>query len=71
MGIKYSTGRGTRVKHSTGNEFVDLEKRRKRYFLVKHSTGKDSAIKHVTGVEFDLKQYEEQEAKKEEEAKAE
>ncbi|MDA2925960.1 hypothetical protein MYX78_01805 [Acidobacteria bacterium AH-259-G07] len=68
MGIKYSTGRGTKVKHSTGSEFVDLEKRRKKYFLIKHSTGKDAAIKHVTGVEFDLKRYEEMAKKEPEEA---
>ncbi|MDA2936923.1 hypothetical protein MYX75_01495 [Acidobacteria bacterium AH-259-A15] len=59
MGIKYSTGKETKVKHSTGSEFVDLEKRRKKYFLIKHSTGKNAAIKHVTGVEFDLRRLEE------------
>ncbi|MDA2929841.1 hypothetical protein MYX84_07840 [Acidobacteria bacterium AH-259-O06] len=71
MGIRFSTGRyprKTRVKHSTGTEWSDLEKlRRKKYFLVKYSTGKDAAIRHMTGLEFDFKQYEEELAKKEEE----
>lgn len=55
MGVKYSTGKGARVKHSTGMEWKDLEKAKKRYTPIKHSTGENAAVKHSTGVEFDYK----------------
>ncbi len=55
MGIKYSTGRGTRVKHSTALEWEDLEKQKKKYDPIKHSTGEDAQIRHATGTEFDYK----------------
>lgn len=55
MGIKYSTGRGTRVKHSTALEWEDLEKTKKKYSPIKYSTGEDASVRHATGVEFDYK----------------
>ena len=55
MGIKYSTGRGTRLKHSTAMEWEDLEKVKKKYDPIKHSTGEESTIRHATGTEFDYK----------------
>ncbi|MFQ5873113.1 MAG: hypothetical protein ACE5JL_04840 [Dehalococcoidia bacterium] len=53
MGLKVSTGRGTRVRHSTGLEWDDLEKAKKKYTPIRHSTGEDSKIKHSTGTEMD------------------
>ena len=55
--MKYSTGRGARVRHSTAMEWDDLEKAKKKsgYQEVKHSTGEKGAIKHATGTEFDYK----------------
>lgn len=55
MGIKYSTGRGAKVRHSTAMEWDDLEKAKKKYDPVKHSTGENASIKHATGTEFDYK----------------
>ena len=55
MGIKYSTGRGARVRHSTALEWDDLKKKKKKYDPIKHSTGEDAQIRHATGTEFDYK----------------
>ena len=55
MGIKYSTGRGARVKHSTAREWNDLEKAKKKYSPIKYSTGEKASVKHSTGAEFDCK----------------
>lgn len=67
MGIRFSTGRyprKTRVKHSTGTEWADLEKlKQKKYFTVKYSTGKDASIRHMTGLEFDFIRHEQEMAK--------
>ncbi len=48
----YSTGRGTRVKHSTAMDWDEWAKKR-RIYPVKYSTGEDTQIKHSTGREFD------------------
>ncbi len=55
--MKYSTGRGTRLRHSTAIEWDELEKKKKKrgYHPIKFSTGGNAAIKHVTGTEFDWK----------------
>ncbi|MCK4326593.1 hypothetical protein KAW55_07555 [bacterium] len=50
----YSTGRGTRVKHSSGMDWDEWAKKRRKY-PVKYSTGEDGQITHSTGVEFDKK----------------
>jgi len=63
MGIKFSTGRGTKVRHSTALEWDDLEKTKKKYSPIKYSTSKDSPIRHATGVEFDFKYLAEKEPK--------
>ena len=55
MGIKYSIGKGARVRHSTAMEWDDLEKAKKKYDPIKHSTGETASIKHATGTEFDYK----------------
>jgi len=55
MGIKYSTGKGAKVRHSTAMEWDDLEKAKKKYDPIKHSTGESASIKHATGTEFDYK----------------
>lgn len=60
MGIKYSTGRKTRVRHSTAMEWEDLEKAKKKYDPIKHSTGENATIRHATGTEFDYKVLSEQ-----------
>ncbi len=55
MAIKYSTGRSTKVKHSTALEWEDLKKQKKKYDPIRHSTGEEAQIKHATGTEFDYK----------------
>ena len=49
-----STGRGTRVKHSTSMDWDEVAEKR-RIYPVKYSTGEDGRLKHSTGVEFDNK----------------
>jgi len=55
--MRYSTGKGARVRHSTAREWDELEKEKKSsgYQELKHSTGEKPAIKHATGPEFDYK----------------
>ena len=55
MGLKTSIGKGTRVRHSTGLEWDDLAKAKKKYTPVKHSTGEGSEIRHSTGTEMDFR----------------
>lgn len=55
MGLRKSTGKGTRVRHSTGLEWDDLAKAKKRYTPLRHSTGEDSKIRHSTGTEMDYR----------------
>ena len=50
----HSTGRGTRMRHSTGMDW-DEWARKRRIYPVKYSTGEDGRIVHSTGVEFDKK----------------
>ncbi|MDI6892497.1 MAG: hypothetical protein QMD08_05855 [Actinomycetota bacterium] len=54
--MKYSTGRGTRMKHSTAMEWDEYEKRKKKRSRVKHSTGKGAAITHACGIELDMEE---------------
>jgi len=49
---KCSTGRGTKVVHSTAMEWDEWKKKR-RIYSVKYSTGEDGQITHNTGREFD------------------
>lgn len=53
--MKYSTGRGTRIQHSTAMEWSDFESKIKKRSRLKHSTGEHAAIRHACGVELDLK----------------
>lgn len=46
--MKYSTGQGTRVRHSTATEWDELYVRKKS---LKYSTGRGPAIRHFTGTE--------------------
>ena len=55
MGLRTSTGKGTRLRHSTGLEWDDLAKAKKKYTPLKHSTGEDSKIRHSTGTEMDYR----------------
>ncbi len=56
MGLKVSTGRGTRLKHSTGYEWSDLEKAKRKYpRRIKYSTGESSPMLHATGTEMDTR----------------
>ena len=56
MGIKVSTGRGTRLKHSTGYEWEDLAKAKKKYpRRIQYSTGESSQVLHATGTEMDTR----------------
>lgn len=53
--MKYSTGRGTRMKHSTAMEWDEFERRKKKASRVRYSTGENASIKHACGIELDLK----------------
>ena len=64
--MKYATGRGTRVKHSTGLDTTKLDEIRRRIKRLKHSTGGESPMIHATGKEMDYK-YEYEEMLEEEE----
>lgn len=55
MGLRTSTGKGTRVRHSTGLEWDDLAKAKKKYTPLRHSTGEESKIRHSTGTEMDYR----------------
>ena len=55
MGLRTSTGKGTRLRHSTGLEWDELEKARKKNTPIIHSTGEDSKIRHSTGTEMDYR----------------
>ena len=61
--MKFSTGRGAKMRHSTGMEWDELKKAKKKYTPVKHSTGEEANIKHSTGIEFDYKHLAESTAK--------
>lgn len=50
--MKYSTGRGTRCKHSTAMEWDEYEKK-KRKSRVRYSTGRGAALRHSSGVLLD------------------
>jgi len=50
--MKYSTGRGTRCKHSTAMEWGEYEKK-KRQSRVRYSTGRGAALRHFSGVLLD------------------
>jgi len=50
--MKYSTGRGTRCKHSTAMEWNEYEKKKRRS-RVRYSTGRCAALKHFSGVLLD------------------
>ncbi len=53
--MKYGTGRGSRVKHSTGTDMTKLDEIRKRVKRLRHSTGGESSLSHATGKEMDYK----------------
>lgn len=55
MGLKKSTGRGTRVQHSTGLEWDELQRAKKHYPAIKYSTGENAPVRHSTGTEFDYR----------------
>ena len=49
-----STGRGTRVKHSTSMDWDEVAEKR-RIYPVKYSTSEDARLIHSTGRVFDNK----------------
>lgn len=51
--MKYSTGRGARVRHSTALEWDELEAKKKRYPPLRYSTGKNPGLRHFTGTVSD------------------
>lgn len=53
--MKYSTGRGTRLRHSTAMEWDEFERRKKKKSRVRYSTGENASIRHACGIELDLK----------------
>ncbi|MEE9316494.1 MAG: hypothetical protein V3U97_05235 [bacterium] len=72
--MKYSTGKPTRVRHSTGWDWDELERMKARagpyrYKKPRCSTGEDAHIRHSTGQEFDHKAYYTHELEREEKTK--
>ena len=53
--MKYGTGRGSRVKHSTGVDMTRLDEIRRRIKRLRHSTGGEAPLVHATGKEMDYK----------------
>ena len=51
--MKYSTGRGTKAKHSTAMEWDEYEKKKRRRSRVRHSTGRGAVVRHSCGVLLD------------------
>jgi len=48
--VKYSTGRGTRAKHSTAIEWDEYERRKRRgRSKIRYSTGRDATLLHSSG----------------------
>ncbi|MCK4375680.1 MAG: hypothetical protein KAX19_10135 [Candidatus Brocadiae bacterium] len=67
--MKYSTGRGTRVKHSTAMEWDEYERRKRRgRSRLRHSTGRNAALLHSSGTITDNQGEEELEAQRAAEA---
>ena len=50
--MRYSTGRGTRCKHSTAMEWDEYEKKKRRS-RVRYSTGRGATLRHFSGVLLD------------------
>ncbi len=46
--MKYTTGRGSRCKHSTSMEWDEVEKKQRKTRL-KYSTGRNSRIRRICG----------------------
>ncbi len=55
--MKFSTGRRTRIKHSTGIDMAELGKIKRRMKSVKHSSGGESPLSHTTGQVTDSKAF--------------
>ena len=53
--MKFSTSKGTRMRHATGLNMKRLAKLKRRVKSLKHSTGEQTSLKHSTGKEFDYK----------------
>ena len=53
--MKFSTGKRSRVKHSTGIDMAELGKIKRRSKRVIHSSGGESHLLHTTGQVTDAK----------------
>jgi len=53
--MKFSTGKGTKMKHATGLNMKKLAELKRRKRALGHSTGEQSRLGHATGKEFDYK----------------
>ena len=57
MPLKFSTGRTSRVKHSTGADPDKVTKARRGHPRPRYSTGESAAIAHFTGRETDYQAF--------------
>ena len=57
MPLKFSTGRGSRVKHATGADPHKIARARGRHPRPRYSTGEDASVAHFTGKEFDYRKW--------------
>lgn len=68
--MKYSTGKGTRTKHSTAMEWDEYERRKRRgRSRIRYSTGRNAALLHSSGTVTDNQVEEELNAQRAAEAK--
>lgn len=61
MGIKFSTGAGSRVQHSTGADPKKIARARRRHPRPRYSTGRNAGLAHFTGKETDFLRWLEEE----------
>ena len=57
MALKFSTGRGSRVKHATGADPKKIARARRRHPRLRYATGEDASIAHFTGRQFDYRKW--------------
>ena len=67
--MKFSTGKGSGMKHATGLNMQKLAELKRRIKALKHSTGGRSSLAHATGKEMDYKVSYEELLKEEEKLK--
>ena len=53
--MRFSTGRGSRLRHATGIDMRKLNGLKRKVKALKHSSGVGASLRHATGKELDYK----------------